>query len=101
MKDYPLNPSKCFKSNHGMGDDNLYHKYIVTCPICGFDYNHISEPIFENGKDNYESSASAYRGNLARIPFECENGHKWELCLGFHKGNTFAFFRDPRNESAG
>ncbi len=98
MKDYPLNPSKCFKKNHDMGDDELYHKYLVVCPICGCDYNHISEPIYELGEDNYKTSAPDFRGNLIRVQFECEDGHKWEICFGFHKGNVFSFFRDPRGE---
>mgnify|MGYP003474224453 FL=1 len=100
MKDYPFNPNKCFKTNHGMGDNNLHHRTILACPICSFDYNYISKPIFEDGADNYKSSAPAYRGHLVRIPFVCENGHNWEICFGFHKGNTFVFFRDPREKDA-
>jgi len=95
MKDYPFTP-KVFTDRHGMSRDWLHHKYAVACPICGSVYNILQESVTENGQDNYKTSAPVYRGDLVRVPFLCEAGHKWEICFGFHKGNTFVFLRDPR-----
>ena len=65
----------------------------VMCPVCRFEYVHMSRrrQIIEHvrGKDNYEAWEG--RGDLIRIPFNCEEGHSWDLCFGEHKGMTFAF----------
>jgi len=82
----------------------------VMCPVCRFEYVHMSyqfglllnetgdglvKPrVHTNiervrGKDNYEAWEG--RGDLIRIPFNCEEGHSWDLCFGEHKGMTFAF----------
>ena len=62
----------------------------VMCPVCRFEYVHMSQIIEHvRGKDNYEAWEG--RGDLIRIPFNCEEGHSWDLCFGEHKGMTFAF----------
>jgi|TARA_R100001530_G_scaffold118890_1_gene86027 hypothetical protein len=62
----------------------------VMCPVCRFEYVHMSQIIERvRGKDNYEAWEG--RGDLIRIPFNCEEGHSWDLCFGEHKGMTFAF----------
>ena len=62
----------------------------VKCPVCRFEYVHMSQIIEHvRGKDNYEAWEG--RGDLIRIPFNCEEGHSWDLCFGEHKGMTFAF----------
>jgi hypothetical protein len=65
---------------------------VLHCPVCGFGYNHESPPYVESGDDAYKARWGG-RGNLTAIPFHCENGHHFEVCFGFHKGNVLAFVR--------
>lgn len=64
----------------------------IKCPICAFEYQSAGTPVVEPGNDAYEASWEG-RGDLLIIPFLCEDGHKWELCFGFHKGMTGVFVR--------
>lgn len=74
---------------------------FLLCPICKYEYNHIGEVEKHHGKDSYQAWEG--RGDLIKIFMECENGHRWNLCLGFHKGNTYIFcehdkYWDGKNE---
>lgn len=69
-------------------EDNL------LCPVCGFDYTHLKGSYLVNGNDNYEAGWRG-RGDLQVIEMYCEEGHEFELCLGFHKGRVEMFFRSP------
>ena len=60
----------------------------LVCPICDFEYCHFGDPLLIKS-DNY--TAWQGRGDLISIPCRCENGHKFEICFGFHKGNTSVF----------
>jgi hypothetical protein len=75
-------------SNFGLRED-LYS--LLVCPVCSFGYNHIGEPRVVSGNDAY--SAWLGRGDLLVIPFKAECGSEWEICFGFHKGQTSAFVR--------
>jgi len=66
--------------------------HVIVCPVCGFDYNHFDSPEEDDGEDGYQADWEG-RGDLIKIPFWCECGSRWELCLGFHKGNTHSFAR--------
>lgn len=68
---------------------NIYS--MLVCPICSFEYTHIGEPRKVSGNENYEAWPG--RGDLLVIPFSGECGSKWEICFGFHKGNTNVFVR--------
>jgi hypothetical protein len=72
---------------------------VVRCPRCKCENVHFYPPRFEAGNDNYDADWDM-RGNLIVIPCWGECPHVWELCIGFHKGTTFAFTRrckeDPR-----
>jgi hypothetical protein len=72
--------------------------HSVVCPACGFEYTRAGTPRVVDGEDDYRAGWGG-RGDLIVIPFVGECGHSWELCFGFHKGNTMAFVRDI--ESAG
>lgn len=63
----------------------------LTCPICDDEYNHQETPYEIYGYENIKNPDPKWsgRGNCLVIPFWCENGHKWELLIGQHKGNTF------------
>lgn len=68
-------------------------KYGICCPICGGNYqHHLSHAEVRDGEDSYRAE-SVVRGDVISIPFHGECGHVWELCLGFHKGNTWIFVK--------
>ncbi len=74
--------------------DDSWNSYMgdgIKCPQCGFEYVHFHAPTLIDGKDNY--AAWSGRGDLIVVPFWGECGHAWELCFGFHKGNTNGFVR--------
>ena len=65
---------------------------MIVCPICGLDYVHLTGTAVIDGQDNYKAGWGG-RGDLCRVSFWCENGHVWNLCFGFHKGNLFGFYQ--------
>ena len=67
----------------------------LKCPVCGYDYNHVAEPVIQP-TDDYDFWAG--RGTLVSLPFWCENGHKYLLCFGFHKGNITTFWKRLPNQ---
>ncbi|HKP51605.1 MAG TPA: hypothetical protein VJ183_03030 [Chloroflexia bacterium] len=71
------------------GDSSLLD---LHCPVCGHEYNHPLDPIRIDGEDSYKAGWPG-RGDLLLIPVEGECGHLWELCIGFHKGQTAIFVR--------
>ena len=70
------------------------HEYEITCPVCGGNYQHsLPDAIkVKDGQDDYKAERNV-RGDVISIPFHGECGHVWELCLGFHKGNTLVFVK--------
>lgn len=54
-------------------------------------YIHIGKPYTVSGNDNYDAWNG--RGDLVVIPMESEFHGGFELCFGFHKGNTYPFIR--------
>lgn len=75
--------------SHFYSREDLYS--LLVCPVCSFSYNHIGEHRKVSGKDSYEAWIG--RGDLLVIPFTGECGSEWEICFGFHKGETNAFVR--------
>ena len=65
----------------GSGQRNL------LCPICGCINTHIEAPYLKVGE--------SWHGNddLAITPLWSECGSKWEVCIGFHKGEAPIFVR--------
>ena len=72
----------------GWGDD----KWHLTCPVCNFNYSHMEPPQFTDGGDNYLAGWGG-RGDLAVVPMWSECASKWEVCIGFHKGQSAIFTR--------
>ncbi|MBA3474289.1 MAG: hypothetical protein H0T57_13865 [Rubrobacter sp.] len=68
------------------------HTRRLLCPVCGSSYQHTGTPFDIPGQDAYEAGWGG-RGNLLVVPVWCEEGHEWEMCFGFHKGETFSFVR--------
>lgn len=64
----------------------------LLCPVCGFNYNHIEPPYLTDGNDDYAAGWGG-RGDLAVVPMWGECGSKWEVCIGFHKGQSPIFVR--------
>ena len=49
-----------------------------------------------SGYDHY--CAWEGRGDVLRVQWWCEGGHAWEVCFGFHKGETVCFVEElPRD----
>lgn len=71
------------------GDATFSH---LSCPNCGSEFQHLGEPVTIAGNDNYEAKWGG-RGDLVAVPIEGECGSRWEICFGFHKGNTATFAR--------
>lgn len=67
-------------------------RHIVTCPECGHNYAHPGNIRNVSSDDAYRASWPG-RGDLTVLHFVGECEHEWELCFGFHKGQTFAFCR--------
>lgn len=64
----------------------------LKCPTCGSEYNHPEPPYLKDGNDSYDANWHG-RGDLVVIPFSGECGSRWQLCVGFHKGNAPIFVR--------
>jgi len=80
-------------------NDSLWNDGIMTdlkCPECGHNNQHLLQPHFVSGNDNYEAGWNG-RGDLVIVPIESECGSNWEICLGFHKGTTSSFVRLGRS----
>jgi hypothetical protein len=64
----------------------------LTCPECGDTYSHMEPPYLKDSEDNYNANWGG-RGDLAVVPVWGECGSKWEVCIGFHKGESAIFAR--------
>lgn len=80
--------------------DDSWNADLINCPVCGcsespsspIDYQHFEKPEYIDGEDDHKAWSG--RGDLVRIPFWGECGHCWYLCIGFHKGNSFIFWKE-------
>ncbi len=62
----------------------------IPCPVCHDEHNHLGIPEKVLGYDSGEAWDG--RGDMIRIPMECEQGCRWSICLGFHKGNVWGYY---------
>jgi len=67
----------------------------LNCPVCGDNFQHVGKDVGEPRLIDGQNAYAAWdgKGDLVVVPVVGECGHKWELCFGFHKGNTAAFAR--------
>jgi hypothetical protein len=72
----------------GMGGHGL-PGHLLYCPTCRSSYQHVAGPSMAARGADY--AAWEGRGNLVRLPMHCEMGHSWEICFGFHKGESWIF----------
>jgi hypothetical protein len=77
---------------------------LLKCPVCGFDYNHIGEVRPVSGYEEFPPPEGALnwagrgRGHALEMNGEC--GHRWLVCFGFHKGNSYLFVTVPETQPA-
>jgi len=71
-------------------EDCLENHLAITCPLCAHNYVHFEHPTYYNGDDDYKTQ-SGVRGDLILIPFWGECGHVFNVCVGYHKGNSYIF----------
>lgn len=69
--------------------DPKFSSNKLLCPSCDFDYIHADKAQVVKGEDNYKAWHG--RGDLIVIDAWCENGHQFQICFGFHKGQTYAY----------
>jgi hypothetical protein len=60
----------------------------LECPVCGCVNSHLESPSLMTGDQNWGGC-----GELAITPLDSECGCKWELCIGYHKGESLIFTR--------
>jgi hypothetical protein len=77
-------------------EDQVSLSQILVCPICGFDYNHLRTPGRLIGWESADRGVRSQhhwfgRGDGFVLPIEGECGHRWAICLAFHKGQSFIF----------
>jgi len=77
-------------------EDQVSASQILICPICGFDYNHLHTPRRLIGWESADRGTRSQhrwsgRGDGFVLPIVGECGHRWAICLAFHKGQSFIF----------
>ena len=69
---------------HGINSDPQ-EMPIVVCPICAWENVHMDGFMIEDMSGDFPTIV---------ILMWCENGHKFEFCLCYHKGYTHSFTRN-------
>ena len=65
--------------------------FIMGCPICDFEYNHI-ENIETQESDDYSTEfGDIFRGSATIMTMTCEEGHDYRIVFGNHKGWLYLF----------
>ena len=59
----------------------------LLCPVCKYHHVHHEDraEIIE-GNDSYDAAPKNVRGSVIATPMHCESGHRFIVCMGFHKG---------------
>ena len=65
------------------------HVVEMVCPVCGDSYTQVVNQKLIDGKDDYQAWSG--KGDCVKVLFQGECGAEWNVCFGFHKGNTAAF----------
>ena len=66
--------------------------FQLRCPVCGSNYQHTRQAERIRAEQTYGAKWGG-KGDLLIIPIEGECLHVWEICFGFHKGETVCFVR--------
>lgn len=62
----------------------------IQCPVCENDFVHVYRADLRDGNDKYEAIKEV-RGDAVIVKMYCENGHKFRVIIGEHKGNCYIF----------
>ena len=62
--------------------------WLLTCPICGFDYVHPGT-VSVDGSDKDRDGTPTRAESTVRITCECEEEHTFVLVLQFHEGRVY------------
>jgi len=65
------------------------HVLEMVCPVCGDSYTQVVNQKRIEGEDGYQAWSG--KGDCFKVLFHGECGAEWNVCFGFHKGNTAAF----------
>ena len=85
---------------------NYHGDLMMVCPFCDFEYTHITAAYTRLGSDEFEAEivdGTEQRGHTPSrrsalvIAGHCENGHKWNIVLQQHKGNTYVEYESTGN----
>jgi hypothetical protein len=69
---------------------------MLKCPVCGDIYNHAVEPTTKTPEPHDDLDCIP-----TVIPMQCEgHQHRWELGVGFRKGNSYLFIRYDDHKEA-
>lgn len=68
--------------------DNPFDEAILVCPECGTRYTSLFDAaVVIDSKDDYKAHPKV-RGNVIALPGRCQNGHRFSIFFGSHKGFT-------------
>lgn len=72
----------------------------LKCPKCRSTSIHFGDLVTRKGNDNYDAQGGGWqgRGDLNAIRMTCEDGHAFDICIGFHKGSSAIFARIAEDE---
>lgn len=72
-------------------DDNTIK---INCPVCG-----TMEVCFDKPDYMESSNYKAWKGqgDCLKIPMWCPEGHMWNYCFGYHKGESFTYLDNIKN----
>ncbi len=86
--DDPLNGLPQPTRSINFQDGKFTEGELIKCFVCGFNCVRVTGPEYKEGQDNYQAWAG--RGDCLDVAFRCENGHRFILRFGVHKGETFS-----------
>ena len=95
-KTIPISKMLADQEDMGWGDPAFAN---VVCPLCQFHCTHTDGVRTVRGDDDHKAGWGG-RGDLVVVSMWGECGHRWELCIGFHKGNQAIFTRVHTTESS-
>ena len=72
-------------------DDNSIK---VNCPVCGITTITFGRPDLIESCDY---KAWKGQGSCIKISMGCSEGHTWDYCFGYHKGEIFTYLDDIKN----
>lgn len=79
----------CIKEDQGITPDGWGEQ--MQCPKCLGEYIHQGKPYKKFGLDSHQAWEG--KGDQLIIPFTCEEGCTFAICVGEDKGNSFLIIK--------